>query len=123
MRAIVIAICGAVLAGCQSVPWRDEGPLFKLTNIAVNGGSCMALADFEGQLILRKNRGYAVKSADCPKVDGAGHTFAQADSIEIRSDGVRAARVNLSWDGGGGTLWIYRRDAHRLGVRWLPVSS
>lgn len=65
MRKIIFgAICFGLLAGCQTIPWRESGPLMKFVNIAAGTQECLALADIEGAIMLHNGKAIAIDSPD-----------------------------------------------------------
>jgi len=106
------------VAGCQTIPWSETGPLMKLVNISNEGGECLALADLNGVPIIRNGKVFAIKSPGCKNVKD-GIVVTQASSIKIQDTGVRAAIIKFPW---GGTN-IYRNSSTSWKFIWVPLKQ
>ncbi len=119
MRVAYFSVLSCLfICGCQSIPWRETGPLMKLVDISNGEGECLALADLNGSPIIRNNKAYVIKSPGCKNVKN-GIIVNQADSIKIQDSSVRAAIVKLP----GGTTSVYRNSPITWKFVWTPVKK
>lgn len=112
--------CCVTLAGCQTIPWQETGPLMKMVNISTGPEECMALADLNGKLLVTKDRILALNSHGCNNInDKDGIKVLKADSIVIEDAGARSASIKFSWGG-----WsVVRNTPSSWKFIWVPPKK
>lgn len=112
MKAYIVFVAVAFLAGCNTLERGEDGAYFGLATISVGNGHCQVLADGKGTPIAIRSRYYAVKAKGCPyneTVDGM--------MVKIPNDLiVKPTYARIVWD--TGATIVYKKTASNWGTKW-----